>query len=292
VNLIFGVSQVILHFTKPALHASASTFLVEHTQKDGEEHVKPRRHYSRIPGHERLRRIRELTARTQAELDAARAEREQVLDEMLRQMEAQRERLSRLHEGRYEPREFPRVSDKRAVYEEMLNRFGRPEAQSYHRKNNLAQLYASYGSGSSGEITWDDVERFQRDLMSNTQYIHQPRALHPSEFYASGGGNCVDYSLATADFLGYFGISVVIGGFFAEGDIAGHAVALVPVERVPEGYTPVVLNRDVHMNGRVFPAGTYIPIDYQYVGGFSNATSPTARLTMLWHPLDMFGSYF
>ena len=85
----------------------------------------------------------------------------------------------------------------------------------------------------------------QRERMANTQYMHQRRALHPSEFHATGGGNCVDYSLATADFLSYFGISVVIGGFFAEGDVAGHALVLVPVQRVPAGYTPVVLADDV-----------------------------------------------
>ena len=151
----------------------------------------------------------------------------------------------------------------------------------------LETVYDAYGS--AGGVSWDDVQRFQHDLVRTTDYRHEARALHPSEFYATGGGNCVDYALATAAFLQHHGVRSYVGGFFPPGEQLGHAVVLVPVTEVPAGFASVTISGWKTEDGRSVPDGTYVPIDYEHVGGFSNATAPNAELTRIWRPEHLVG---
>lgn len=218
------------------------------------------------------------------------------LKEFQQRLDAQRQRTAKLMEQIAErsQRDFgyePRRPEYSRIYDALIERFNsrRPNAVT---RNSLATLYESYDRNGDGTITWHDIERFQSDLMANSTYRPQRRALSAVEFHASGGGNCVDYALATADFLAHFGVRSYIAAFFSPGARTGHAIVLVPVDKVPAGYRSYTLAEPVFHEGVQFPPGTYVPIDYEYVGAISSATPEDGRLHFMWRPQDMPGNSY
>ena len=204
-------------------------------------------------------------------------------DAWLRNAQARYEEMLREYRSRYgEPTAY--FPEREEVYSSLLELSARP-GNDLVSDQVLNAVYAVYGDGAG--LTWDAIQKFQSDLVRSTEYRHEPRALAPNEFYATGGGNCVDYSLATAAFLEHHGIVSYVGGFFAPDESVGHAVVLIPVSDVPRGYRYLELENWKTEDGYAIPDGRYVPVDYEYVGDFSNATAPDAELTKVWRPDDL-----
>lgn len=224
------------------------------------------------------------TAATRRYLDETQPAREA----WLRGARARYEAMLRDYRDRYgySTFEFPERDE---IYSSLLELSGR-RGSGLVPDRVLNVVYAAYSEGSG--LSWEDVQRFQSDLIRSTEYRHESRALAPNEFYASGGGNCVDYAVATAAFLRYHGVESYVGAFFAPGARVGHAVVLVPVQDVPAGYRYIEIENWTTSDRHRIPDGRYVPIDYEFVGGFSGATAPNAVLRDVFRPEQLVGRYW
>ena len=147
---------------------------------------------------------------------------------------------------------------------------------------DLIALFAGTDGDHDGEISWQEIQRFQTALDRTYRYQSNSTALRPDEFMAAGGGDCEDWALMTAGMLQFWGIPVFIGSLASS--TGHHAIALVPTTRIPPGAMTI----DVPTGGSL-RAGSYIPIDYEHVGRLSNAVARRFTVEWIWVPEEIYG---
>jgi hypothetical protein len=94
--------------------------------------------------------------------------------------------------------------------------------------------------------------------------------LRPDEFMAQGGGDCDDWAELTCGLLRYWGWDPYVGCFASPSRDTGHAVCLVRATGVPAGFLFYTVTEGSVRGGRI-PEGRYVPVDYEVVGGITNA---------------------
>ncbi len=147
---------------------------------------------------------------------------------------------------------------------------------------DVIDLFAWADGNQDGEVSWEEMQRFQSALDLNYRYELNPTALRPDEFMAAGGGDCEDWALMTAGMLQFWGIPVFIGSLSSS--TGHHAIALVPTTRVPPGAMTI----DIPAGGSL-RAGSYVPIDYEHVGCLSNAVAREFTVERIWVPEEIYG---
>jgi len=79
-----------------------------------------------------------------------------------------------------------------------------------------------------------------------------------------------------------------VGRYAPAGGQEGHAVCLVRSERRPARYGYVTVDHSLAWENQA-PAGQYVPVDYDVVGGLSEATGRHYRLTHIAEPEWLYG---
>jgi hypothetical protein len=162
-----------------------------------------------------------------------------------------------------------------------------PAAVSYPPA--LLRRYAAADDNGDGHLSWDELSRFQRRLVRDIPYASNSRALSPEAFLASGSGDCEDFALFTCGLLTYWGIECYLGSLAPRNGGTAHAIALVPVGEVPPGFSFFRIEGSGSASGELIPGGTYVPIDYEYVGGLSDAAGKGWVLRWLEVPERAYG---
>jgi len=157
----------------------------------------------------------------------------------------------------------------------------------------LFRVYEGADTNGSGHLELFEIQRFQSWVYGGFRYEDNATALAPNEFGAAGGGDCEDFALYTCGLLQYWGEQCWVGSFegpSSAGGVAAHAVALWRVDRVPRGMHGFVVEQGYRIYKEA--AGTLvIPIDYDQVGGYTNATPSPARLGGIYNPVAIYGEW-
>jgi hypothetical protein len=164
---------------------------------------------------------------------------------------------------------------------------GPPAAASYPPA--LRRRYAAADDNGDGRLSWDELSVFQSRLVQDIPYASNSRALSPEAFLAAGSGDCEDFALFTCGLLAYWGIECYLGSLAPKSGGTGHAVALLPVPDVPEGFAFFRIQGSRSASGEPIPSGTYVPIDYEYVGGLSDAAGKGWVLRWIRVPGELYG---
>jgi transglutaminase-like putative cysteine protease len=162
-----------------------------------------------------------------------------------------------------------------------------PAAASYPPA--LRRRYAAADDNGDGRLSWDELSVFQSRLVQDIPYASNSRALSPEAFLAAGSGDCEDFALFTCGLLAYWGIECYLGSLAPKSGGTGHAVALVPVTYVPDGFSFFRIEGARSASGELIPGGTYVPIDYEYVGGLSDAAGKGWVLRWIRVPEEVYG---
>ena len=148
----------------------------------------------------------------------------------------------------------------------------------------------NYFRARDGKLSWEEIGTFQRVLYRGFSYETNQIALRPDEFLASGGGDCEDWSLVTAGLLRFWGYEPYIGSIRSLDDSQGHAVCLVKSNEKPQHSFYFRFKESGTFNGGFVGAGYYVPIDYDLVGGLSNAVGSNWTLKRVYVPERIYGA--
>lgn len=152
----------------------------------------------------------------------------------------------------------------------------------------LVRLFTQFDTDGSGGLTWDEVQRFQSFTYRHFRYLANDTALRPDDFVAQGGGDCEDFALYSCEFFRFWGWPAFVAGFFLGNE--GHAVCFVRAEAaVPTLYLSYPLAGRRTLEGDPIPAGTYVPVDYDQVGGYSSAVKAGMELKDYFTPAKIYG---
>jgi len=155
----------------------------------------------------------------------------------------------------------------------------------------LDELYAGADTDRDGYLCWKEITGFQRRLTARFEYRPNATALRPDEFLARGGGDCEDWALATCGLLRYWGWEAYVGAFFPPEGGDGHAVCLVRWKELPRGFEYYRVEEGATTwDGAPVSPGYYVPIDYQVVGGSSNALKRGWVLRHFYTPERIYGA--
>jgi hypothetical protein len=83
-----------------------------------------------------------------------------------------------------------------------------------------------------------------------------------------------------------------VGSFVAPGGGEAHAVCLVRGDRRPARYAYYTVSQALTTNGEAVAPGNYVPVDYELVGGLTNAVGRNWRLERFHKPEKMYGLAF
>nr|MDA3948192.1 hypothetical protein [Spirochaeta sp.] len=157
----------------------------------------------------------------------------------------------------------------------------------------LARVYEEADRDGDGTLSFTEIQAFQRWVFREFRYQTNHTALSPDRFGALGGGDCEDYSLYTCGLLAYWGYECYVGVFASPDDPdaqLSHAVALLAVPG-PVKIMELVTTDD----NPQFPAAarnrTFVPIDYDVVGGFTNATPNPRVLYGIYEATKIYGTW-
>ncbi len=153
----------------------------------------------------------------------------------------------------------------------------------------LEKRYAAADADRDGSLSWADLEAFQRALHREFRYLSNATALRPDEFLTQGGGDCEDWALMSCGLLRYWGWTAYVGSFVAPGGGEAHAVCLVRGEHRPARYACFSVSQARTANGETVVPGDYVPVDYELVGGLTNAVGRNWRLERFHTPEKMYG---
>ena len=153
---------------------------------------------------------------------------------------------------------------------------------------DLESRYAAADLDRNGYLGWAELEAFQARLVREFRYRSNPTALRPDQFVAQGGGDCEDWALMSCGLLRYWGWDCYVGRYATPGGQEAHAVCLVRAERRPARYGFVTVDHSLAWES-LTPPGQYVPVDYDVVGGLSEATGRHCRLTRLYEPEKLYG---
>lgn len=125
----------------------------------------------------------------------------------------------------------------------------------------VMQLIESADRNKDKKISVGELQMFQYRLVREFKYKHNKTALHPNDFVAQGGGDCEDFAIMTTCMLNHYGIVAYVASF-GRVTTNKHSLCMVKTQKpVPPGYLYYTLN------GWNAPKGTYIPVDYDKIGG-------------------------
>jgi hypothetical protein len=137
---------------------------------------------------------------------------------------------------------------------------------------SLEAIYAAADYDKNGTLSWRELQIFQNWMKQRFVYRSNELALPPDRFLEEGGGDCEDWALFTCGMLRYWGWDAYLGTagpHRRRRNSSGHAFTFVRVDEVPEGFAWFeVTPREW---GFRIPSGKYVPVDYDVVGGYSNA---------------------
>jgi hypothetical protein len=157
----------------------------------------------------------------------------------------------------------------------------------------LFSVYRGADTNGDGTLDWHELHAFQKWVYRSCRYEFNNAALPPDQFGAVGGGDCEDFSLYTCGLLTYWGIECYVGVFAPRSNPYGpgsHAVALMVVSN-PLIYRSPITIQD---GPGITPAArgmTVIPIDYDVIDGFTNATPNPWVLTHVFEARPIYGTY-
>jgi hypothetical protein len=143
--------------------------------------------------------------------------------------------------------------------------------------------YAAADANGDGSLSWKELSFFQQDLVADIPYEKNSTALSPDAFLAAGSGDCEDFAIFTCGLLRYWGIDCYVASLSPGGkhEVTGHAVALIPVASVPEGF--------VSISHGSADSARYVPVDYEYVGALSTAVGTDWKLRWVRNPEEVYG---
>ncbi|MEI6388846.1 MAG: EF-hand domain-containing protein, partial [Spirochaetota bacterium] len=151
----------------------------------------------------------------------------------------------------------------------------------------VIELFTKFDTNQDGRISLLELEHFQNYIVKTYKYMSNNKALSPTQFIVAGGGDCEDFAILTAEFLEFWGEQCFVGGLFNAR--TGHAIALFRVNAVPFGLLSIVVRDDSPYYKKGVPSGQYLPIDYEYVGGYSSATEAGMKLKYVWSSREIIG---
>ncbi len=155
---------------------------------------------------------------------------------------------------------------------------------------SLFSRYLEADLNGSGKLSFDELEAFQRKTYRDFQYEANELALRPDEFLEANGGDCEDFALYTAGLLRFWGWDPYIGSLGPSRGGIGHAVCLSYEEGSFSGlYTYFELESWVAEDGTGLKPGKYVPIDYDQVGGLTNAVEKGWKLRSIYIPEKAWG---
>lgn len=136
----------------------------------------------------------------------------------------------------------------------------------------LEAIYAAADYDRNGQLSWREVQIFQNWMRTRFEYRANERALRPDVFLEEGGGDCEDWALFTCGMLRYWGWDAYLGTAGPQHrrrNSIGHAFTFIKTDEVPGGFEWF----ELYSGGWGFhvPAGKYVPVDYEVVGGYSSA---------------------
>lgn len=175
----------------------------------------------------------------------------------------------------------PPVPGNTAIVQRM-NRYS--SATGFYNKN-LLNLYASADTDGSGDLSFYELEQFQRRLVLGYSYIMNSTALTPEEFLIRGGGDCEDWSIVTAGLLRFWDVPAYVGALSPQTGGIGHAICLIKLDQIPEGYTYYEITASYGLDG------LYIPVDYESVGTLSASLFNNWALTDIYTPEEIYGAW-
>jgi hypothetical protein len=167
----------------------------------------------------------------------------------------------------------------------IVRRMNRYSANTGFYSRELLNMYASADADGSGDLTYFELEQFQRRLGMNYDYILNNTALTPEEFLSRGGGDCEDWAIVTAGLLRFWDVPAFVGVLEQPDGNIGHAVCLIKVDRPKEGYIYWEVTGTYNLNG------LYIPVDYERVGKLSSSLFTDWHLTDIFTPEDIYGNW-
>ena len=151
-------------------------------------------------------------------------------------------------------------------------------------KRLVARYFAADLDGS-GKLSWDELLVFQKKTFAEFTYKADITDHRPSSFIHRGFGNCVDFSLYTAELLRFWGWEPYIACWESPGGDAGHALVFsYESGPVPAGFTSFELGLSWTADGSPLNAGRFVPIDYDHVGSLSSAIGTGWKFRELWTP--------
>lgn len=154
----------------------------------------------------------------------------------------------------------------------------------------LIGRYLEADLNGSGRLSFDELSVFQRGTYNEFRYEGNPLALRPDQFLAAGGGDCEDFALYTAGLLRFWGWEPYLGSMGSSRGSPGHAVCLsFEGGSFPGGFSYFDLSSWNAEDGTALKDGKYVPIDYDQVGGLSNAVKSGWKLRSVYVPEKAWG---
>lgn len=154
---------------------------------------------------------------------------------------------------------------------------------------SLEAIYRGADLDGNDALDWDELAAFQSRLHRTYAYRHNRPALRPDEFLAQGGGDCEDWALFTCGLLRWWGWEPYVGSFAPSDGAVGHAVCLVRLDERPGRFRWWSVDGDGFLGGYSVKAGCYVPVDYEKVGGLTNAVEEGWDLRAIWKPEAIYG---
>lgn len=155
---------------------------------------------------------------------------------------------------------------------------------------SLISRYLEADLNGSGKLSFDELETFQRKTYREFRYEGNELALRPDEFLEATGGDCEDFALYTAGLLRFWGWEPYLGSLGPSRGGVGHAVCLSYEEgRFSGAYTYFEVETWTTEDGTGLKPGKYVPIDYDQVGGLTNAVEKGWKLRSIYTPEKAWG---
>ncbi len=155
--------------------------------------------------------------------------------------------------------------------------------------SRLEAIYRGADRDADDSLGWDELAAFQSWLDRTYAYRSNAFALRPDQFLAQGGGDCEDWALFSCGLLRFWGWDPYVGSFAPSEHEVGHAVCLVRVTESPPRFRAWTVDADGTLGGYSVRAGEYVPVDYDTVGGLTNAVGDGWRLRAIWKPEAIYG---
>jgi hypothetical protein len=133
-----------------------------------------------------------------------------------------------------------------------------------------------------------EVECVFRDRLRGGGRDRDP--VFPVRHRGRGGGDCDDWAELTCGLLLYWCWDPYIGCFESPAGDEGHAICLIRVSRVEPGFSSYAIPEGSTLNNDGVAAGSYEPVDYDVVGGITNAMGRNWKLDAILVPERIYGA--